>query len=89
MRAASSAAACHPRPRLAAGAAVEPNFDLDHDRRLRKLAAGPGGRSSASASPPARRCCLGPDGAVEIVGTAFVLEDPEGDFEVLEGEDQT
>ena len=49
---------------------VEPNFDPGHDRRLRKLLAAAGSRAGAWASRPGRRCCSGPEGPVEVVGTA-------------------
>jgi cyanophycinase-like exopeptidase len=65
---------------------VEPNFDLDHDRRLRKLAAEPGVEFGLGI-PAGSAVLLGPAGAVEIVGTAFVLEEPEADFQVLEEEE--
>ena len=35
--------------------------------------------------PPESAVLLGPDGAVEVVGTAFQMEGPEWDMEVLEG----
>ncbi len=67
-------------------AAVEPNFDLDHDRRLRKLAAEPGVELGLGI-PAGSAVLLGPAGAVEIVGTAFVLASPAGEFQVLEEDD--
>lgn len=64
-------------------AVVEPNFDPAHDRRLRRLMA------TAEAAwglgiPAGAAVLFGPDGAMEVLGTAFRLDDAEGDFEVLE-----
>lgn len=63
---------------------VEPNFDPGHDRRLRKLLELPGVRWGLGI-PPESAVLLGPDGAVEIVGSAFYVEGPQGEMEVLEG----
>lgn len=63
---------------------VEPNFDPGHDRRLRKLLELPGVRWGLGI-PPESAVLLGPDGAVEIVGSAFHVEGPNGEMEVLEG----
>ncbi len=67
-------------------AAVEPNFDPGHDRRLRKLMATPGVELGLGI-PAGAAVLLGPGGAVEIVGTAFLLEDPEADLQVLQETD--
>jgi hypothetical protein len=64
-------------------AAVEPNFDPGHDRRLRQLASGPG-VTGVLGIPAGSAVLLGPAGAVEVEGTAFVLGGPDGDLEVLE-----
>jgi len=62
---------------------VEPNFDPGHDRRLRKLLELPGIRWGLGI-PPESAVLLGPDGVVEIVGSAFYVEGPAGEMEVLE-----
>jgi len=61
---------------------VEPNFDPAHDRRLRKLLAAPGVRWGLGI-PTESAVLLGPDGAMEVVGTAFRVAGPEGELEVL------
>lgn len=63
---------------------VEPNFDPGHDRRLRKLLELPGIRWGLGI-PPESAVLLGPDGVVEVVGSAFYVEGPNGEMEVLEG----
>ena len=63
---------------------IEPNFDPGHDRRLRKLLELPGIRWGLGI-PAESAVLLGPDGAVEIVGSAFYVEGPNGEMEVLEG----
>ncbi len=60
---------------------VEPNFDPGHDRRLRQLMESPGvvrgiGLAAGSA------LLLGPAGEAELVGSAFMLDDPEADLQV-------
>jgi cyanophycinase-like exopeptidase len=61
---------------------VEPNFDPEHDRRLRKLLAAPGVRWGLGI-PAESAVLFGPDGVMEVVGTAFRVEGPDGDLEVL------
>lgn len=61
------------------GGVVEPNFDPDHDRRFRKLLAEPG-VSWGLGIPSGAAVLLGPGGAVEVVGTAFWAEGPEGEL---------
>ncbi len=63
---------------------VEPNFDPGHDRRLRKLLELPGIRWGLGI-PAESAVLLGPDGLVEVVGSAFYVEGPTGEMEVLEG----
>lgn len=63
---------------------VEPNFDPGHDRRLRKLLEQEGVRWGLGI-PPESAVLLGPDGAVEVVGSAYYVEGPNGEMEVLEG----
>lgn len=63
---------------------VEPNFDPGHDRRLRKLLELPGIRWGLGI-PAESAVLLGPGGTVEIVGSAFYVEGPGGEMEVLEG----
>ncbi len=64
------------------GGAVEANFSPAHDRRLRELMREPAvdwglGLPSGSA------LLIGPDGQLEVVGTAFVLEDADGDLQAI------
>ena len=61
---------------------VEPNFDPAHDRRLRRLME-TAGAAWGLGIPAGAAVFLGPDGALEVEGTAFRLDDPEGDFEIL------
>jgi len=61
---------------------VEPNFDPGHDRRLRKLLAGPG-VTWGLGIPAGSAVLLGPAGAVEVEGTAFRVSGAEGDLEVI------
>jgi len=61
---------------------VEPNFDPAHDRRLRKLLAAPGVQWGLGI-PAESAVLLGPDGVMEVVGTAFRVAGPEGELEVL------
>ena len=67
---------------------VEPNFDPAHDRRLRKMLAGAGVRFGLGL-PSSSAVLIGPEGRVEVVGTAFRIEGAEGDIEVLEGPEET
>ncbi len=62
---------------------VEPNFEPDHDRRLRKMLAAPGVRWGLGI-PAGSSVLFGPGGVLEVVGTIFRLRDPDGDLEVLE-----
>jgi cyanophycinase-like exopeptidase len=61
---------------------VEPNFDPGHDRRLRKLLAGPG-VTWGLGIPAGSAVLLGPGGAIEVEGTAFRVSGAEGDLEVI------
>lgn len=61
------------------GGVVEPNFDPEHDRRLRKLLDEPG-VSWGLGIPSGAAVLLGPGGAVEVVGTAFWAEGAEGEL---------
>ncbi len=71
------------------GGVVEPNFDPDHDRRLRRLLQAPGatwGLGLAAGSclllgPPA-----GEERATELVGEAWTLDDPEGELTPFDSE---
>lgn len=62
---------------------VEPNFEPAHDRRLREMMAQPGVRRGLGL-PAGSALLLGPDGEVEGVGTIFVLDDPDGDLQVVQ-----
>lgn len=63
---------------------VEPNFEAGHDRRLRKLLAQAGVRWGLGI-PPESVVLLGPDGTVEVIGTAFYIAGEAGEIEELEG----
>ncbi|HVR96955.1 MAG TPA: Type 1 glutamine amidotransferase-like domain-containing protein [Thermoanaerobaculia bacterium] len=65
---------------------VEPNFEPEHDRRLRKMLAAPGVRWGLGI-PAGSAVLFGPGGVLEAVGTLFRLRDPDGDLEVLEEEE--
>jgi cyanophycinase-like exopeptidase len=65
------------------GGAVEPNFDPGHDRRLRRLMEDPAVEWGLGI-PAGSALLLGPNGEAEVHGTVFVLDDPDGDFEVLQ-----
>lgn len=58
------------------GGVVEPNFDPEHDRRLRKLLAEPG-VGWGLGIPAGAAVLAGPAGEVEVVGTAFLLRGAE------------
>ncbi|HYG65396.1 MAG TPA: Type 1 glutamine amidotransferase-like domain-containing protein [Thermoanaerobaculia bacterium] len=66
-------------------AVVEPNFDPAKDRRLRKLlaAAGAPGVNWGLGIPAGNAVLLGPEGVMEVVGTAFRLGAPDAGLEVL------
>ena len=66
------------------GGVIEPNFDPGHDRRLRRMMVAPG-VSWGVGLPPSSAILLGPDNQTDLIGTSFVLEDPEGDFRILGG----
>lgn len=66
------------------GAVIETNFDPGHDRRLRKLLTAPGVRLGLGI-PSGSAVLLGPAGAIEVVGTAFLLGGPEADLVTLGG----
>jgi len=64
------------------GGVVEPNFDPGHDRRLRELLQAPGATWGIGL-PASSAVLLGPEGQVEVVGTVFTLDDPDGDVTVV------
>ncbi len=64
------------------GGVVEPNFDPGHDRRLRQLLGRPGVEWGLGI-PAGAAVLLGPGGAVEVVGTVFGLDGPEGELVTL------
>lgn len=66
------------------GGVVEPNFDPGHDRRLRQMMTEPG-VSWGVGLPASSAVLLGPEGQTDLIGTSFLLDDPEGDFRVLGG----
>jgi hypothetical protein len=68
------------------GGVVEPNFDPDHDRRLRQLMRQAGVRWGGGI-PAGAALLLGPAGAVEVVDQVYVLREPDGDFTLLEEEE--
>lgn len=64
------------------GGVVEPSFDPGHDRWLRRLLQAPG--ASWGVGLATGSCLLlGPEGAVEVVGEAWLLDHPEGDLAPL------
>lgn len=65
-----------------AGGVVETNFDPAHDRRLRKLLEAPA-IDWGLGIPAGCAVLLGPEAQVEVVGTAFLIEEAEGDPLVL------
>ena len=65
------------------GGVVEPNFDPGHDRRLRQLLEAPGVEWGVGL-PASAAALLGPGDVIERVGTSFLLEDAEGDYQVLQ-----
>jgi cyanophycinase-like exopeptidase len=66
-------------------AAVEPNFDPGHDRRLRQLMGAPGVRRGLGL-PAGSALLLGPGGAAEHVGAFFTLDDADDDLKMTEAE---
>ena len=68
------------------GGVVEPNFDPEHDRRLRQMMRQPGVRWGVGI-PAGAALLLGPDGAMEVVDQIYVLGSPDGDYNVLEEDD--
>jgi cyanophycinase-like exopeptidase len=68
------------------GGVVEPNFDPEHDRRLRQLMALPGVRWGVGI-PTGAALLLGPAGNYEVVDAVYVLTDAGGDYTVLEEDD--
>jgi cyanophycinase-like exopeptidase len=64
------------------GGVVETNFDPGHDRRLRQLLGAPGASWGLGMATGAA-VLLGPEDAVEVVGTAFALDGPEADLRLL------
>jgi len=75
------------------GGVVEPNFDPGHDRRLRQLMAQPG-VSWGLGLPAGSAVLLGPDDAVEVVGTVYALQAADGTLQAFgdeagdEGDDE-
>lgn len=65
------------------GGVVEPNFDPGHDRRLRALLRAPGA-SWGVGIPAGAALLLGPEGAVETVGTVFTVDGEDGDLTPVE-----
>ena len=63
-------------------AVVEPNFDPEHDRRLRKML-GADVRCGLGI-PASSAVLLGPDGAVEVIGEVFRIDGPAADAELLQ-----
>ncbi len=65
------------------GGVVEPNFDPEHDRRLRRLLGAAPGATWGLGLPAGSCLLLGPEGAVEPTGPAWVLDGPEGPLRPL------
>lgn len=66
------------------GGVVEPNFDPGHDRRLRRLMSEPG-VTWGLGIPASSAVLLGPENQIDLVGTSFLLEEPDGDLQILKG----
>ena len=66
-----------------AGAAVEPNFDPGHDRRLRQIMENPAVQLGLGL-PAGSAVLMGPENEHQFVGTSFLLEDADGDYKVCE-----
>ncbi len=64
--------------------AVETNFDPAHDRRLRELLEAPG-MTWGLGLPSGSAILFGPGGSIETAGPVMILEQPEGDWKLLEG----
>jgi hypothetical protein len=67
------------------GTVVEPNFDPDHDHRLRRLLSGPGIERGIGI-PAGSALLLGPDGEELVVGEVWWLEGAEGELVRVEEE---
>jgi cyanophycinase-like exopeptidase len=65
------------------GGVVEPNFDPEHDRRLRQLMAQPG-VSWGVGIPTGAALLLGPAGAVEVIDGVYLLDGPDAEYTLLE-----
>jgi hypothetical protein len=65
------------------GGVVEPNFDPEHDRRLRQLMGQPGVQWGVGI-PAGAALLLGPEGAVEVVDQLYLLTAADGDYTVIE-----
>jgi cyanophycinase-like exopeptidase len=68
------------------GGVVEPNFDPEHDRRLRQMLRLPGVRWGVGI-PAGAALLLGPDGAMEVVDQLYLLASPDGAYTLLEEDD--
>ena len=66
------------------GGVVEPNFDPGHDRRLRQLMS-EAGVTWGLGLPAGSAVLFGPDNQVDLIGTSFLLEEPDGDLRILKG----
>jgi len=66
------------------GGVVEPNFDPGHDRRLRRLMS-ESGVTWGLGLPASSAVFFGPDNQVDLIGTSFLLEEPDGDLQILKG----
>jgi cyanophycinase-like exopeptidase len=65
------------------GGVVEPNYDPEHDRRLRHLVRHPG-VTWGLGSPAGAALLLGPEGAVQVVDQIFVLPSADAEYVVIE-----
>lgn len=66
------------------GGVVEPNFDPGHDRRLRRLMKQQG-VTWGLGLPAGSAVLLGPEEHIDLIGNSFLLAEPDGDFQILEG----
>lgn len=63
--------------------AIEVNFDPAHDRRVRELLEAPG-MAWGLGLPSGSAILFGPEGKIETAGPVMVLEEPEGDWKLLQ-----
>ncbi len=65
------------------GGVIEPNFHPAHDRRLRQLLQGPSVEWGLGL-PTGSAILMCPEKTIEWLGTWFLLDDDEGDFQIVQ-----